>query len=142
MGSVTSLLSQGFLKRKLIAFLKIPAFLKEKAFSYFLCLAMAQHPILSLVSKIDMVQKDFMEMEHMLSMLLIVISVMKSKQLGKRADLAKDKIPNENIPALLQSTHYVDNLLLKIGNSLDRCVNHSAYIQRLLWLRRCPIEEV
>ena len=103
---------------------------------------MAQHPILSLVSKIDMVQKDFMEMEHMLSMLLKVISVMKSKQLGKRADLAKDKIPNENIHTLLQSMHHVDNLLLKIGNSLDRCVNHSAYIQRLLWLRRCPIEEV
>ena len=96
---------------------------------------MAQSPLLSAVSKIDTVQKDLMEMEQILSMLLKVIGVMKSRQLGRRNDLAKDKMLNENIYALLQSAHHMDALLLTIANLLDRCVNHSAYIQRLLRLR-------
>ena len=99
---------------------------------------MAQYPLLSVVSKIDTVQKDQMEMEQILFMLLKVIGVMKSKQLGRRTDLAKDKMVNENIYALLQSSHHMDTLLLKISNLLDRCTNHSTYIQRLLRSRTCP----
>ena len=52
---------------------------------------MAQYPLLSVVSKIDHIQKDLLEIEQTLAMLLKVIVNMKSKQLGRRADVAKTR---------------------------------------------------
>ena len=101
---------------------------------------MAEYPLLSVVSKIDRIQKDLLEIEQTLAMLLKVILNMKSKQLGCRADVAKDKIFNAN--ALLQSIDHVDDLLLKIRNFLSQCENHSAFIQRLLKMRFYQFPEV
>ena len=103
-------------------------------------LNMAQYPLLSVVSKIDHIQKDLLEIEQTLAMLLKVIFNMKSKQLSHRADVAKDKIFNAN--ALLQSIHHVDDLLLKICNFLSQCEKHSAFIQRLLKMRTYQFPEV
>ena len=101
---------------------------------------MALYATLSLVSKIDQMKEDIVLMEKTLATLLKLVSTMQTKQLGRRADLAKDKL--ENIDALLQSSHQVDNLLLKVLHLLNRCNAHSNFVQNILKLKTTHAREV
>ena len=96
---------------------------------------MAQSRIIAIVTKIEKIENDIMEMQKILTMLLKVMSVMKKKQLGKKSDLAKNLIGRDNINALLQSGHQSDNLILKIQNLLNHCSSNSMFVQRQLELR-------
>ena len=98
---------------------------------------MAPHRLVSLVGKRQRLEDDLHEMENVLTSLLNVVTVMGKKQMGRRFDLARDILPDDNINALLQSSQHVDDLLLKIQNLLNRCTAYSNFLQHLLMLRSC-----
>ena len=82
-------------------------------------------------------ESDVKEMIDCLTSLSKVAALMKQRQFGRRMDLARNEIPNDNILALLQSCHHVDHLILKLQNLLSHCSAYSLFIQRQLELKSC-----
>ena len=97
---------------------------------------MAQSRPLSLTSKLFKLEKDVKETEKQIIALRKVICQTKRKHFGNRNDLVKHHMSLKNIDSLCQSSHQVDNLLLKIQNLINQCISCSIFLQQQLLLQK------
>ena len=110
--------------------------MKEGRFSDSQSLGMAQSRPLSLTSKLLKLEKDVRETETHIIALRKLICQSKRKHFGNKNDLSKHHMSLKNIDSLCQSSHQVDNLLLKIQNLINQCISCSIFLQQQLLLQK------
>ena len=93
---------------------------------------MAQSRPLALTSKFSKLEKDIRDAEKQIIALRRLIGQAKRKHLGNKTDLIKHTISPKNIDGLCQSSHQVDNLLLRIQNLISQCISCSIFLQQQL----------
>ena len=102
---------------------------------------MAQSRMMSIIVKKEKLEEDVSDIQKIVSALVKATKSVKRIPGGRKAktDAAKNEVNPRDVQLLLQATHSIDNLILEIQNLLNRCTNHSFFLQRQLELRRCQM---
>ncbi len=109
--------------------------------SLFSTSAMAQSRMMSICVKKQKLEEDILDMQKDIIDLARVIKLMKVIPGGNKArrDVSRNEVSPEHVQFLLQTSLSIDNIILKIQNLLNRCSNHSFFLQRQLELKTCQI---